>query len=212
MDNKSKIICRKCGGNHLAIKCGKTASNILIEEEKKSYSKKEGEGEGEKKPYSKKEGEGEKKPYSKKEGEGEGEKKPYSKKEGEGEGEKKPYFKKEGDDGEKKPYYKKEDDGEKKPYYKKEGDGEKKPYFKREGEVNKVRISSLPLDMTEEELNELLYDWGTVKHLRLLQYPAYGSSTAYVEFRYADEVDYLVKALDRTPFEHRMITVEKLDN
>ena len=169
MDNTSKIICRKCGGNHLSIKCGKTGNNIDLKTEVDDK-------------------------------------------------EKKIYIKRDDDDGERKPYVKRENgDGERKQYFKRDdGDSEKKPYFNREDgerrQVNKVRIGSLPLDMTEEELNELLYDWGTVKHLKVLQYPAHGSSTAYVEFRYADEVDYLVKALDRTAMDHRVISVEKLDN
>jgi len=177
MDNTSKIICRKCGGNHLSIKCGKTGNNIDLKTEVDDNIEKK-----------------DKKIFIKRD-DGDSEKKPYVKREG-GDGEKKPYFKREGTDG----------DSEKKPYFNREGnDGERR-------QVNKVRIGSLPLDMTEEELNELLYDWGTVKHLKVLQYPAHGSSTAYVEFRYADEVDYLVKALDRTPMDHRVISVEKLDN
>ena len=63
--------------------------------------------------------------------------------------------------------------------------------------------------MTEEELNEHLYDWGTVKHLKLLNYN--DSSTAYVEFRNEKEVDYLIRALDRTPFDNRIMTIEKID-
>ena len=65
--------------------------------------------------------------------------------------------------------------------------------------------------MTDDELNELLYDWGTIKHLRVLNYPENPTSTAYVEFRFEDEVDYLIKALDKTPFDSRIITVEKLN-
>ena len=166
MDNTSKIICRKCKGNHLTIKCGKTGASSIevstVVDNSVGFKK-------------------------------------------EDEGERKPYFKKEGTDGERKPYFKKEGtDGERKPYVKKEGDD-----YSYKRNVNKVKIGSLPIDMTEEELNELLYDWGTVKHLRLLSYP--DMSVAYVEFRNADEIDYLIKALDKTPFDFRIISIEKLD-
>jgi hypothetical protein len=79
--------------------------------------------------------------------------------------------------------------------------------YKRQ--VNKVKIGSLPTDMTQEELSNLLYDWGNVTNIRVLNYDE--SSTAYVEFKDIKEVDYLVEALHRTPFDKMIITVEKLD-
>jgi RNA recognition motif-containing protein len=166
MDNTSKIICRKCNGNHLTIKCGKTGASII----ETTISEQE----------------------------------------------RKPRFNKEEDNSERKPRFNKEEDNsERKPRFNKEGDNsERKPRFNKDDDsykrtVNKVKITNLPTDMTEEELNELLYEWGTVKHLRLLNYE--NSSTAYVEFRYPDEVDYFVKALDKTPFGYIMLNVEKID-
>ena len=165
MDNKSKIICRKCNGNHLTIKCGKTGTSIietttLPEQEKKASFNKEDNSE------------------------------------------RKPRFNKDDNNSERKPRFNKDDDN-----------SERKPRFNNDDSykriVNKVKISNLPTNMTEEELNELLYEWGTIKHLRLLNYE--NSSTAYVEFRYSDEVDYFVKALDKTPFEYIMLNVEKID-
>jgi RNA recognition motif-containing protein len=179
MDNTSKIICRKCNGNHLTIKCGKTGASIIettiSEQERKPRFNKEQDN-----------------------------------------SERKTQFNKEGDNSERKPRFNKEgDNSERKPRFNKEGDNsERKPRFNKDDDsykrtVNKVKITNLPTDMTEEELNELLYEWGTVKHLRLLNYE--NSSTAYVEFRYPDEVDYFVKALDKTPFEYIMLNVEKID-
>ena len=167
-----KIICRKCNGNHLTIKCGKTGASIIetttIPEQQERKPRDDG---GEGKPRF-------------------GER-----------GERKQRFEEGGDEkGERKQRF--EEGGERKPRFNKDDDS-----YKRQ--VNKVKISNLPTDMTEEELNELLYEWGTVKHLRLLNYD--NGSTAYVEFRYADEVEYLVKALNKTPFEHIMLNVEKLD-
>ena len=153
MDNTIKIICRKCNGNHLTIKCGKTNASII----ETSMSEQE----------------------------------------------RKPRFNKEEDNSERKPRFNKDDNNtERKPRFNKDDDSYKRI-------VNKVKITNLPTDMTEEELNELLYEWGTVKHLRLLNYE--NSSTAYVEFRFSDEVDYFVKALDKTPFGYIMINVEKIE-
>ena len=143
MDNSSKIICRKCNGNHLTIKCGKTETSKI--ENVETYKK----DEPERKKY-------------------------------EGRQEHSNYKRNDTDNTD----------------------------FKRT--INKVKIGSLPTDMTQEELAELLSDWGNVRNIRVLNYPE--SSTAYVEFRSADEVDYLVKALDKTPFDHYIITVEKLDS
>jgi len=80
--------------------------------------------------------------------------------------------------------------------------------FRERRPLHKVRMSNLPQDMTEEELLELLYDWGNVIRMRVLNYNL--NSTAYIEFKNQDEADYLVKALDKTPFEHIMINVERL--
>lgn len=79
--------------------------------------------------------------------------------------------------------------------------------YKRQ--VNKVKIGSLPTDITQEELSNLLYDWGNITNIRVLNYDE--SSTAYVEFKDIKEVDYLVEALHKTPFDKMIITVEKLD-
>jgi hypothetical protein len=62
--------------------------------------------------------------------------------------------------------------------------------------------------MTEEELNDLLYDWGHVVRMRLLNYDS--NSTAYIEFKDKEAADYIVEALNKTPFEHILLDVERL--
>ena len=86
---------------------------------------------------------------------------------------------------------------------------EKSERFERKP-LHKVKMSNLPLDMTEEELNELLYDWGHVVRLRLLNYE--NNSTAYIEFKDKEPADYIVDALNKTPFEHIILDVERLYN
>ena len=177
-----KIICRKCNGNHLTIKCGKTCASSI---ETKTIPEQQ-----ERKPRD--DGDEGKPRFGER-----GERKQRFEEGGDEKGERKQRFE---EGGERKQRF--EEGSERKPRFNKDDDS-----YKRQ--VNKVKISNLPTDMTEEELNELLYEWGTVKHLRLLNYD--NGSTAYVEFRYADEVEYLVKALNKTPFEHIMLNVEKLD-
>jgi len=74
--------------------------------------------------------------------------------------------------------------------------------------LHKVKMSNLPVDINEEELNELLYDWGHVVRLRLLNYE--NNSTAYIEFKDKEPADYIVEALHKTPFEHIILDVERL--
>ena len=162
MENSSKIVCRKCKGPHLTIKCGKeikedlSTKNIILDDNNNKEETKD-------------------------------ETKSIS------------------SNNDKKKYVNnhqnfKNDDNK---------DGDKK-YFKRN--VYKVKMGSLPLDITPEELGNLLYEWGHVTNIKVIPYVDTGNSTAYVEFKYEDEVDYLVKALDRTPFGYLVMTVEKLDN
>lgn len=73
----------------------------------------------------------------------------------------------------------------------------------------KVKISELPLDITEEELMILTSDWGHIVKIRLNMYD--DSAVSYIEFGYEEEADYFVKALDRTPFEHVMLIVERVN-
>lgn len=157
MENSSKIVCRKCKGPHLTIKCGKevkedlSTKNIVLDKDTIDDAKSINSNNENKKKYVNNN------------------------------------------------QNVKNDDN----------NGERK-YFKRN--VNKVKMGSLPLDITSEELANLLYDWGHVTNIKVIPYVDTGNSTAYVEFKYEDEVDYLVKALDRTPFGYLIMTVEKLDN
>jgi hypothetical protein len=70
-----------------------------------------------------------------------------------------------------------------------------------------VKINNLPVNMTEEEMVELTADWGNIVKIRVNNYN--DSSNAYIDFKYEDQANYFVKALDRTDFEYIMITVER---
>ena len=72
----------------------------------------------------------------------------------------------------------------------------------------KIKISYLPVNITEYELNNLLTDWGNISKIKLLNYDDY--SNVYIDFNNENEADYFVKALHKTPFEQEIIKVEKI--
>jgi hypothetical protein len=151
----TKIVCRKCGGPHFTMKCGKEETikpdeKVNIHHEKGNIHHEKGNIHHEKGNI----------------------------------------------------HHKRED------YHYKREDTNYKNNFKKRG--YKVKMSNLPSNMLEEELLELLYDWGDLVRLKLLSYAE--SSCAYIEFISEEQRTYLIEALHRTPFEHQMITVEKLDD
>jgi hypothetical protein len=236
MNSDKEIKCRKCGGNHLTIKCGKTETskinqnnttdsldiNISLNDndikpydgERKPYNGERKPYNGERKPYNgeRKPYDGERKPYN-------GERKPYNGERKPYDGERKPY------DGERKPYNgerkpydgerkfyngeRKPYDGERKPYdgERKPYDGERKPYEKK---INfKVKINNLPNDISKEELYELCNDWGNIKYINVNGYK--DESVAFIEFREEDQCKYFIEALDNTPFDYRIIKISRID-
>jgi hypothetical protein len=74
----------------------------------------------------------------------------------------------------------------------------------------KVKISNLPSDLLQDELNELLIEWGDIIRCKLLNYVE--SSCAYVEFINDEQRSYFIDALDKTPFDHQIIKIDKLDS
>lgn len=69
-----------------------------------------------------------------------------------------------------------------------------------------IKISNLPEDMTENEMQELTYDWGNIKNIKVLKYSEI--SVSYIDFEYLEEAEYFVKALDKTPFEYMILEVK----
>jgi hypothetical protein len=141
MENQAtnKIICRKCGGPHFTIKCGKEKTEekkeVVIQVEKNNTHKTE----------------------------------KYN-----------------------------NNNFEKK---------DRKQYFKT---TYRVKISDLPVDMTEEEMMELTCEWGHIVRIKVLNYN--DSSVSYIDFGYKDEADYFIKAIDKTPFELILISVTRVDS
>jgi hypothetical protein len=86
-------------------------------------------------------------------------------------------------------------------------DIDEKPRLYR-GRGYKCKIQNLPPDITENELMELLYDWGHLISVHVKSYNEF--AIAFIEFKFEDEIDYFVRALDKTAFDHSIINVEKL--
>jgi hypothetical protein len=82
----------------------------------------------------------------------------------------------------------------------------KKTFFKK---IFRIKLSELPINMTEHEMMELTYDWGHIVKVKVLNYEE--SSVAYIDFGYEEEADYFIKALDKTPFELLLLSATRVD-
>ncbi len=154
----NKLICRKCGGNHLTMKCGRQNNNDIIKKEDNDIIKKEDND----------------------------------------------IIKKEDNDIMKEKdndIIKKEEKGKGKG----KGKGNDITRFKTYKKGYTVKISDLPIDISERELMELTSDWGNILKIRVNNYEQ--NSTAYIDFEYEDQADYFVESLDRTPFDSIIINV-----
>ncbi len=138
--DKNKLICRKCGGNHLTMKCGKDKVESVVEKEIIPEIKEENKELKQPRTY--------------------------------------------------------------------KNDNTKsfsKPRIYKKG--YSVKVSDLPMDITERELMELTSDWGNILKIRVNNYEQ--NSTAYIDFEYEDQANYFVESLDRTPFDSIIINVSR---
>jgi RNA recognition motif-containing protein len=85
--------------------------------------------------------------------------------------------------------------------------------YKKQNNYNKttykIKISNLPNDIDQEELYDLLKDWGTVLKINVKTY--YDLTFAIIEFKNKNEQEYFIEALDNTPFGYNIINVTKLE-
>ena len=153
MDNESKIVCRKCQGPHLTIKCGKEKENKVEEKIKIQIDEK--------------------------------------------------------------PREPRRDFKDRDHHQPRD-----QPYPRRDFKSTKhgkVKLSNLPNDILEDDLYELLKDWGQVYKLNLVSRDNYSgqggttrSTAAYIEFRAEEQADYFLKAFDNTACNNQILVVEKL--
>jgi RNA recognition motif-containing protein len=173
MDNESKIVCRKCQGPHLTIKCGKEKENKVEEKIKIQIDEKPREPRRD---------------------------------------------------------FKDRDQGKtsfplaglifQKKINPDHHQPRDQPYPRRDFKSTKhgkVKLSNLPNDILEDDLYELLKDWGQVYKLNLVSRDNYSgqggttrSTAAYIEFRAEEQADYFLKAFDNTACNNQILVVEKL--
>ena len=144
----SLIVCRKCGGDHLTIKCGKTKDEKPVEE----------------KPIEKQENNNQEKLEETKENNNNNQEKL-------------------------------EDNKETRRY-------EQRVSYR-------VKVSELPNDITEDEMMELCNNWGYITKLKIINYE--DTSVSYIDFNKEECADYFVEALHRTPFEHLILNVTRVE-
>ena len=74
----------------------------------------------------------------------------------------------------------------------------------------RVKVSELPNDMTEDEMMELCNNWGYITKLKVINYE--DTSVSYIDFNKEECADYFVEALHRTPFEHLILNVTRVES
>ena len=74
----------------------------------------------------------------------------------------------------------------------------------------RVKMSELPNDITEDEMMELCNNWGYITKLKVINYEE--TSVAYIDFNKEECADYFVEALHRTPFEHLILNVTRVES
>ena len=146
MNNEStnKIVCRKCGGEHFTIKCGKDKSNPKPEivPEIEPIKKEEPNHNEQIKNYT--------------------EYKPIKR---------------------------------------------EKYHFKK---TYRIKLSELPKDMYEEELMELMFEWGHIIKVKVINYDE--NSVAYIDFGFEDESKYFIEAIDKTPFDSLLLSATSVES
>lgn len=73
----------------------------------------------------------------------------------------------------------------------------------------KVKLCGLPRDITKDELFDLLYDWGNIKYINVNEY--YDDTVAFIDFRDEAQASYFIKAIDNTPFEYKILKAYNID-
>ena len=157
----NKIICRKCGGEHLTIKCGKEKETVTVEPEKVV-------AEPEKQTVEERKQEFHRNEQNK---------------------------------------YNRDDARRNRNNYNEKVDRQPRERLNvNYKKLYTVKLSELPLDISEAELYELLQNWGHVVKIKVLVYAE--SATAYIDFGYMEEAVYFAEAMHKTPFDSFIISAE----
>jgi len=70
--------------------------------------------------------------------------------------------------------------------------------------IYRIKLSELPIDMTDEEMMEMTSEWGHISKIKVLNYNM--SSVAYIDFKFEDEAKYFIEAIDKTPLNSLLLS------
>ena len=187
MDSNNILKCRKCGGQHLTIKCGKDTNKKDDDNTNKkdddNTNKKDDDNTNKKDDTSINRDSYNRDGYNKDRPNRDGYNKDRPNR-----------------DGYNKDRPNRDDYNKDRP----NRDGYNKDTYNRDRQ-NKVKIDNLPSDITKDELFNLLEEWGIIRSINLKK--TYEGNTAYIEFQDNKQSNYFIEALDNTPFEYQIIKV-----
>ena len=81
-------------------------------------------------------------------------------------------------------------------------------YFEKRKDVT-VKLSNLPDDITQNELEGLMEEWGSIGRINI---STFENKTGFINFHFKAEADYFIEAVDRTPFDNMIIRAEHIDS
>ena len=74
-----------------------------------------------------------------------------------------------------------------------------------------VRMSNLPSDISLDEMEDLMNEWGYIARVNLNNYEN-KPSTSFVDFYHKKEAEYFIEAVNRTPFDNMILHVDLIEN
>lgn len=71
-----------------------------------------------------------------------------------------------------------------------------------------VKLSNMPKDITYTEMKHLINEWGDILKINV-NTNFYEEKIVYVDFKYREEREYFIKALNKTKFDNYIINVDR---
>ena len=83
------------------------------------------------------------------------------------------------------------------------------PTYMSKKNIVTVRLSNLPEDITQYELEKLMKEWGSISRVNLNNFE---NKSGFIDFYIKSEADYFIEAVDRTPFDNLILRAEYIEN
>ena len=81
-------------------------------------------------------------------------------------------------------------------------------YFEKRKDIT-VKLSNLPDDITQNELEYLMEEWGSIGRINI---SAFENKTGFINFHFQNEAEYFIQAIDRTNFDSMIIRAEIIES